>query len=147
HRPALAHNMKADGELATGKLDARGIAHEVEHDAIAPHRSAWRHGDRVFSSKRDRTIGSFRKPGTSQLQTDMNTVKGDRPGAEHIAETHAHLLPPDAGAHNQAHGLISGACGRIGKRKTLVGLRRGIADGVWPMRGSRPTHDPLLACL
>ena len=147
HWPALARNMKADGKLVTSKLDVRGIPHEIEDDAVAPHRSTRRHCDRVFSAKRDRAVCAFRKPGPSELQTDMNTVKGDRLGAEHIAETDTHLLPPDAGAHDQAHGLISGACCRIRKRKTLVRLRRDIADGVWPLRGGDPADDPLLACL
>src|SRR5262249_42940221 len=48
HRAALARDVKADGELASGKL--RRIAHETKLDAIAPDRAPRRHRHARFAA-------------------------------------------------------------------------------------------------
>ncbi len=139
--------MKADGELASGKLRRCGIAHERQRNAVAPHRGAGRNRDAVLAAEADRPVGPFDDGGAALLETHEHAVQRERLGAEYIGEAQPRLLAPDVRPHDQSEGLIIGPGLRGRKREPLIGLSRRIADRIRTVHGAGPAHDPFLALL
>jgi len=137
--------MEADGELASGKFGR--IAHETELDAIAPDRAPRRHRHARFAAEGDRLIGPLDQRWSAHLQAHEHVVEGDGLRAEYVAQPQARLPPPNVGPHDQAKRLVVRPGLRGGKGEPLIRLRRWVPDGVGPMRGGDPAHDPCRALL
>ncbi len=142
HRSALARNVEADRELASGELRRFRVAHEGKIDGIAPRLSARPDRDLGLAAERHGPVRSFDQRGPAEGEPHINAVERQRPGAECIGKAQAGLPAPDIRPHHHPKGLVAGAVGRNWKCKALVGLRRCIADRVRALHRSGPARDP-----